>query len=86
MGTKMRVSAAVLVAAVIVYFVARTPQAESPPVAAVEPPAADVKLVGAAAEDPATEAVRRSPVAEKPPVGVSGGTNVLRVVRLISDR
>ena len=81
MGTKMRVSAAVLVAAVIVYFVARTPQAESPPVAAVEPPAADVELVGAAAVDPAAEAVRRILVAEEPSGGVSvAGTNVLRVI------
>ncbi len=86
MGTKTRVSAAVLVAAACVYFVTRTPQAESPRMATVEPPTADVELVGAAvlsaAEDPAMEAVRRSPVAEKPPVGVPtvAGTKVLRVV------
>jgi hypothetical protein len=47
---------------------ARTPQPESPRTAAVEPLAADVELVGAAVasvvEVPATEAVRRSPVAD----------------------
>ncbi len=89
MGTKIKVSAAVLVAAACVYFVTRTPPAEPPRTAAVEPPAADVELpepidaaVLSAAEDPATEAARRSPVAEEPPGGVSAvtGTNVLRVV------
>ena len=85
MGTMMKVSAAVLVAAVCVYFVVRPPQAESPRMTAVEPPATDVELVGpelvSAAEVPATEAVR-SPVAEKPPVGAAAlaGTNVLRVI------
>ncbi len=86
MGTMMKVSAAVLVAAACVYFVARTQRAESPRIAGVEPLAADVELADAelvsAAEDPTTEAVRRSPVAEESPVGVSAarGTNVLRVV------
>ncbi len=90
MGTKIKVSAAVLVAAAcvyfVVYFVVRTPRTESPGIAAVEPMGADVELVDAAlvsaAEDPAAEAVRRSPVAEEPPGGVSAalGTNVLRVV------
>ena len=55
MRTKMTVFAAVLVAAACVYFVARPPQAESPPMAAVEPPATDLEPVDAAAVDPATE-------------------------------
>ncbi len=89
-GTMTKVSAAVLVAAVGVYFVARTQQAESPRMPAVEPIAADVEPVDAApvsavvsvVEDPATEVVQRSLVAEGPPVGVSAtrGTNVLRVL------
>ncbi len=85
MGAMTKVSAAVLVAAVVVSIVARTPSAESPRLAEVEPLAADVEPVGAAdvsaADDPATEAVR-SLVEEEPPVGVSAalGTNVLRVV------
>jgi hypothetical protein len=75
-------TAVVLVAAVIVYFAARTPQAESARMAAVEPLAVDVELVGPALEDPATEAVRRSLVAKEPPGAVPAvtGTNVLRVV------
>jgi len=85
-------TAAVLVAAACVYFVVRTPPAESARVAAVEPPAAEVELpeppesndVAAVspAEVPATDAGRRSPVAEEPSGGVSAvtGTNVLRVV------
>ena len=82
METKTKVSAAVLVAAVIVYFVARTPLAESPRIAAAEPLASDVELVDTAAEDPATEAVRRSLDAEESSGGESAvtGTNVLRVV------
>ncbi len=89
MGTKTRVSAAVLVAAACVYFVVRTPQAESPRMATVARPAADVELqepidaeLLSAPEDPATEAARRSLVAEEPPGGVAAvaGTNVLRVV------
>jgi RNA polymerase sigma-70 factor (ECF subfamily) len=85
MGTMMKMSAAVLLAAACVYFVARTPPAESPRMAAVEPPAADVELVGAElvspADDPATEAVRRT-VMDELRVGVSlaRATNVLRVV------
>ena len=79
-------TAAVLVAAVLVYFVARTQQAESPPMAAVEPQAADGELVDAElvspAESPAIEKARRSPVAKEPPVDVAAalGTKVLRVV------
>ena len=86
MGAMTKVSAAVLVAAVIVYFVARTPRAESPSMAEAEPLAAEVELEAAAvaflAEDPATQAVRQRLVAEEPPVSVSAalGTNVLRVV------
>jgi len=86
MGAKTRVSAAVLVVAAGVYFVTQTPRAESPALPVVEPPVADVELVDAAlvpaAEDPAAEAVRRSLVAEEPPVGVSAvrGTHVLRVI------
>ena len=87
MGTMMKVSAAVLVAAAGVYFVMRTPQAESPRMAAVDsPPAADVEPIDAelvsAVEGPATEAGRRSQVAEEAPVGVAAafGTNVLRVI------
>ena len=72
-GTKIKVSAAVLVAAILMYFLmyfaTRPPRAESPP------QVADGELVDAAdvtsVADPATEAVRRSPVAEEPPGGVS---------------
>ncbi len=90
MGTKTRVSAAVLVAAAWVYFVVRTPQAESPRMAVVEPLAEDADLEGAellsAAEGSAAVSiagpVRRSAVAEEPPADVAAtlGTNVLRVV------
>ncbi len=86
MGTKARVSAAVLVAAACVYFGVRTPQAESPRTATVERPAADVELEGAAVVSefglPAMEAVVQRMVAEEPPGGVSAvaETNVLRVV------
>ncbi len=89
MGTKTRVSAAVLVAAACVYFVVRTPPAESARMAAVDPLAADVELqepidaeLVSAVEGPATEAGRRSQVAEEAPVGVAAaiGTNVLRVI------
>ena len=61
-------------------------QAESPRMAAVEPSAADVELLGAAvvapAEDSDPEPGRRIPVAEEPRGGVSlaRGTNVLRVI------
>ncbi len=89
-GTKIKVFAAVLVAAILVYFliyfVARTPRAESPPMAAVEPQVADGELVDAAdgtsVADPATEAVRRSPVVDEPSVDVPAiaATNVLRVI------
>ncbi len=76
----------VLVAAACVYFVVRTPWAESPRMATVEAPATDVEPIDAellsAPEDPATEAARRSPVAEEPPGGVSAarGSSVLRVI------
>ncbi len=77
--SKMRkVSAAVLVAAIlmvfVMIFVTRTPRSESPPQAAVEPQVAeqqvtDGELVDAAdvnsVADPATEALR-SPVADEP--------------------
>ncbi len=67
---RRKVSAAGVVAAIlmcfVMYFVTRTPRAESPPQASVEPQA-DVTSVA----DPATEAVRRSPVAKEPPGGVS---------------
>ncbi len=90
MRTMIKVSAAVLVAVVVVYFVARTlrvesSRSESPQGTAIEPLAAYVELEGAAvaslAEHPATEAVRRT-VAEEPPGGVSAvtGPKVLRVV------
>ncbi len=88
MGTMMKVSAAVLVAAAGVYFVTQTPQAESPRMATVEPPATDVELqepidaeLVSALEGPATEAGRRRRVAEAP-VGVAAaiGSNVLRMV------
>jgi hypothetical protein len=81
MRTKIEVSAAVVVAAIlmcfVVYFVTRTPQAESPPQLVVEPQA-DVTSVA----DSATEAVRQSPVADELPGGESAvaGTNVLRVI------
>ena len=87
---RMKVTAAVLVAAIlmifVMYFTTRTPRSESPPQAAVETQVADGELVDAAdvtaLADPATQAGRRSPVAEEPPAGVSAarGTNVLRVV------
>ncbi len=48
MGTMMKVSAAVLVAAACVYFVTRSPQTESSRMAAVEPLEADVELEGTA--------------------------------------
>lgn len=58
MGTKIKVSVAILVAAACVYFVVRTPRTESPRtesprtesprMAAVEPLAADEQLVDAA--------------------------------------
>jgi len=90
MGTMIKVSAALLVAATCVYFVARTPGAESPRMATVEPLAADEELAHGAEsiadENPAagfsTPTGRRSPVAEEPPGGVSAarGTNMLRVV------
>ena len=84
-GTMMKVSAAVFVAAACVYFEVRTPPTESPRMAAVEPPAADVELVeaadGTAVAVPVMEAVR-SPLAGQASVGVPAvtGTNLLRVV------
>ncbi len=81
MGRKIKVSAAVLVAAVCVYFVTRTPPTQSPPTAAVERHAADGEVVDAAAVDPAAEAAQRIPIADEPSGGVSvTGTNVLRVI------
>ncbi len=89
MGTKMKVSAAVLVALAGVYLVTRTAPAESPRRATLAPPAADVELqepidaeLLSAPEDPATEDVRRSTAREEPPAGVAAtrGTNVLRLV------
>jgi len=93
MGTKIKVSAAVLVAAAGVYFVVRTPQAESPRVASVEPLAEDADLADQEGVEllPVTEGsvpdsiagpVRRSTVAKDPPAEVAAtlGTNVLRVV------
>ena len=85
MGTMTKLSAAALVAAVCVYFVVRTPPAEpSRTTATVAPPEAGAELVDAervgAAEDPATEAVRRSAVAEGPAAAAARATNVLRVV------
>ncbi len=90
MGTMMKVTAAVLLAAACVYFATRTTAVDSPQMAAVEPPATNAELVGVetlsatelATEVPTAEGMGRSPVAEKPPVGaiVSGGINVLRIV------
>ncbi len=90
MRKRRKVSAAVVVAAIlmcfVMYFVTRTPQAESPPQAAVEPQAAEGELVDAedvtSVADPATEAVRRSPAVDEPSVDVPAiaRTNVLRVI------
>jgi len=89
MGTMMKMSAAILVAAVGTYLVTRTPGGEAQPVTAVTPPAADGEVpepidaaVVTAAMDPARSAVGRSPVAEEPPGGVPAapGSNVLRVI------
>lgn len=86
MGTKTRVSVAVFLVAACVYFATRTPPAESPRMAKFEPLAAEAELVDAEllslAEDSASEAVRRSPVAEDSFVGEAAveGTRVLRVV------
>ena len=49
---KFATAAAILVAAVIVYFATRTPWAESPPMAAVETLAAVVERVNAADVSP----------------------------------
>lgn len=77
----MGVSAVVLAAVVIVYCVARAPQVASPTVGAAGPPAAPGELAGAAAVDPAAEAVRRNLIAEEPRGGGSvAGANVLRVI------
>ncbi len=89
MGTMMKVSAAVLVAAVCVVFVTRTPPAAIPRMAAVDPPADDAELpeplgnaVASALDDPATEVARRSPVADELPADASAetATSVLRVI------
>ncbi len=100
MGMKIKGSAAVLVAAVCVYFVVRTPRTESPRMAAVEPPAIDVELAeaadltanvteevtanAAAAADPETEAGQRSPVADEPPEGASAVAGK-KVLRVILE-
>lgn len=89
MGMMMKVPAAILVAAASVYFVTRTPPAESPRIATVEPPATDMEIkepidaeLVSAVESQATGAGRRSQVAEEAPGGVSAflGTRVLRVI------
>lgn len=82
MGTMIKVFVAVLVAAICVYFVIRTPQSEPALETAVESPAADVELLRAALEDLATDVLQRSPLAVESPVGESAvtGTKVLRVV------
>ena len=89
MGTKTRVSAAVLVAAACVYFVTHAPQAGPPRMATALPPATSVELqepidaeLVSALEGPARSADGRSPVRDEPPGGVAAarGTNVLRVV------
>ncbi len=84
MGTKMRVSAAVLVAAVIVYFVARTPQAESPTTQpddnAEEARTQEETVPGSISPEPA---VHQRPAPGTPPrvlpdavlVGHTGGVN-----------
>ncbi len=78
--------AVVVVAAVVVSFVTRTPWAESPPMAAVEPPAAVVERVDApvlpALQLPARSAEVESLVVEEAPTDVPAiaGGNVLRVV------
>ncbi len=90
MGTMIKVSAVVLVAAVCMYFVTRTPRSESVRMAAVERKAADMELGGATvlsvAEDPATEVGQRSSVEAVPPGDVSAAreTHVLRG-RVVSE-
>ena len=85
MGTMAKVSAAVLVVAAGVYFVARTPRAETPPTTVAESQAADREFVDA--PDPRTAAVRAAEPVRNPVVGRSSadtptiaGTNVLRVI------
>lgn len=86
MGTMTKVFAAVLVAAICMYFVTRTPGPESPRVALVESGVDEGGLggvgAGSAIGDPATGAAQRSPVAGEAPVDESAaqGTNVLRVI------
>jgi len=86
MGTMMKVSAAVLVAAACVYFVVRAPQAEPPRIAAIEPEAADVELeadsVVTKVGGVGAEVVGRSLVANEPRAEASAvtGRRVLRVV------
>jgi hypothetical protein len=48
MGTMTKLSATVLVAVACVYFIARTPGIESPPMSVALPQAGDVEFVGAA--------------------------------------
>lgn len=79
-------TAALLVAAVCMYFLARTPRAEPPLI----PPAVDEEMaVDASASEikgpgptPATKTVQRSPVAKEPLAGLAqdGGTRLLRVI------
>lgn len=73
--------AAILVAAIIVFVLARTPQAEPAPMATIEPETTEEELVDAPVAFPFTEAERRKLVAEESPIGVStvAGTKVLRV-------
>ncbi len=86
MGTKSRVSVALLVAVACVYFLVRTPAAVSQPVAVVEPRAGEVERVSAPVapvlELPVRSAEVQSLVAEEAPADVPAvaGTNVLRVV------
>lgn len=86
MGTMMKVSAAVLVAAAGVYLATRTPEVESTRTARVEPLAEDAapedaELLSATA-DSSTQDARRIPVAEEPAgtATVAPGRNVLRVL------
>ena len=85
MGTKTKVSAAILTTAAVVYLVTRPPQAESPWMVTIKPPTADAELqerIDAELVSAAKEAGGRSQVAEEAPVDVATiiGTNALRVV------
>ena len=86
MGTMMKVSAAVLVAATCVYFATRTPRTESPPIAALDSVAEDVgranPAVAFANLDAAIEVEQRSPIAEDQAdaVAATSGSKVLRLI------